>query len=148
LAEKLEKPQEGLPQSAQPEKTYKTSDPRPHHTELDGFRGIAILMTVITHTLGGWFTATSSLYLPLLGVNVVDLLLFGYLAVPMFFLLSGYLLTWTEEGRRRRGSYSILNYAKRRALRIVPAYYLAITVVILVTGLIGVDPPHPSMGLW
>jgi peptidoglycan/LPS O-acetylase OafA/YrhL len=135
-------------QSTQPGTTYKTSDPRTHYVELDGLRGIAILMTVITHIAAIWFIITQrALYIPLVGVDLIDLLFFGYLAVPLFFLLSGYLLTWTEEGRRRRGSYSILNYAKRRALRIVPAYYLAITVVILVTGLIGVDPPHPSIGV-
>jgi len=50
LSERLEKkPPEGLPQSAQPEKTYKTSDPRAHYTELDGLRGIAIMMTVTAH---------------------------------------------------------------------------------------------------
>lgn len=133
MAEKLERLSGGLPKNAQRENIfYKTSDPRPHYMELDGLRGIAIIMAVLTHVAAIWqMMIQASLYLPLLGVDLLDLILFGYLAVPLFFLLSGYLLTWTEEGRKRRENYSVLNYAKRRILRIVPAYYLAIVVVLL-----------------
>lgn len=69
--------------------------------------------------------------LPLLGADLLSLFVMGYLGVSLFFLLSGYLLTWTEEGRARRGSYSLSSYAKRRAFRLVPAYYFAIVVVVL-----------------
>ncbi len=46
-------------------------------------------------------------------------------------LLSGYLLAGTEQRRARSGSYSVRSYAMRRALRLVPAYYVAIVLVIL-----------------
>ncbi len=100
---------------------------------MDGLRGIGILVVVLAHTTVYWLRMTqrTPLEVPLLDVNLLDLVLVAYVAVPMFFMLSGYLLTWSEEARRRRGTYSVLNYAKRRVLRIVPAYYVAIVVVIL-----------------
>jgi peptidoglycan/LPS O-acetylase OafA/YrhL len=68
---------------------------------------------------------------PLLQVDLLEFVRMSYVTVPVFYILSGYLLTWTEEGRKRRGSYNVLNYAKRRALRIVPVYYAAIALYVL-----------------
>jgi peptidoglycan/LPS O-acetylase OafA/YrhL len=149
LAERLEKRSGGLTPSTPPRGTYKTPDPRAHYVELDALRGIAILMVAISHITVYWGQATrSSLPVPLLGVDLLRLLLFGYLGVPLFFLLSGYLLTWTEEGRKRRGSYSILNYAKRRVLRIVPAYYAIIALTVLLGVLLfQVDPPFETVAI-
>jgi peptidoglycan/LPS O-acetylase OafA/YrhL len=110
-----------------------TADPRVHYVELDALRGIAILGVVATHTAGFWGRMTrTQLDLPLLNVNLLDFFHMGYLGVSLFFLLSGYLLTWTEGKRAREGSYSLLSYAKRRALRLVPAYYAAILLVVVV----------------
>lgn len=77
---------------------------------------------------------------PFLDVSLLDLFLMGYLGVPLFFLLSGYLLTWTEDRRVRRGSYSLSSYVKRRALRLVPAYYAAVVLVVLLW------PTSPPIG--
>ena len=143
LTEKLAKPPDGLPQSAQPEGTYKTSDPRPHFAELDGVRGIGITLVVIAHVAIYWFLITRiSLPLPLLRVDALELIRMSYVAIPGFFVLSGYLLTWTEEERKRRGNYSALNYAKRRALRLIPVYYVAIALFFGISYL--VLPTHPS----
>jgi len=47
---------------------------------------------------------------------------FGTLAVQMFFLLSGLLITWTMLSERERtGSLSLRNFYVRRALRLFPA---------------------------
>lgn len=142
MPERLEKLSRGLPQSAQPEKIHKTSDPRPHSVELDALRGVAVLGVAVAHIALSWVYIQSQLPVPLLRVNVLDLFqLFGFFQVPLFFLLSGYLLTWTEEERRkRRESYSVLNYAKRRALRLVPAYYVAIALLVVL------GPANPSFG--
>lgn len=107
-------------------------DPRQHYIELDALRGIAILGVVIVHSASNWFNFVQvPLTVPVLGVDVVNLLFFGSYGVSLFFLLSGYLLTWTEEKRARSGSYSVQLYALRRVLRLVPAYYVAIAVVIV-----------------
>lgn len=114
------------------EELQKTADPRAHYTELDALRGVAILGVVMVHLSRFWFAGTrQEIRVPLLDVDLLDLLLMGYLGVPLFFLLSGYLLTWTEEDRARRGSYSFSSYAKRRVLRLVPAFYVATAVVVL-----------------
>nr|MDQ3834396.1 acyltransferase [Actinomycetota bacterium] len=139
MSERLEKkPSEGLPEIARPEETYKTSDPRPHFVEMDGLRGLGILSITMSHLAWWWWLTTGiGLSLPFFRVELVDPLnFFGYFQLSLFFLLSGYLLTWTEEKRKRRGAYSVLNYVKRRALRLVPAYYVAMVVVMLVWPLI------------
>jgi len=112
--------------------TYDTPDPRAHYVELDALRGVAISGVVLAHLAEFWSHGTRQrMELPLLGADLLSLFVMGYLGVSLFFLLSGYLLTWTEEGRARRGSYSLSSYAKRRALRLVPAYYFALAVVVL-----------------
>jgi peptidoglycan/LPS O-acetylase OafA/YrhL len=134
LAERPEKPSGALPGSTRPADIHKTPDPRPHFVELDALRGIAVLGVAMAHLALNWAQTGLHLPVPLFRVDVLDFLqLFGFFQVPLFFMLSGYLLTWTEEERRKRrgGAYSVLNYAKRRALRLVPAYYVAIAVVVL-----------------
>lgn len=120
---------------------HETPDPRVHYAEIDALRGIAIFGVVFTHLATFWLWGTrETMNLPLADASLLDLLLMGYLGVPLFFLLSGYLLTWTEEKRARRGTYSTLSYVKRRALRLVPAYYAATALVVLLW------PTSPSLG--
>src|SRR5919199_3407686 len=106
------------------------SDPHAHYVELDALRGIAILGVVMSHIAASWTNYVNApLMVPLLSVDAVELLFFGTYGVNLFFLLSGYLLTWTEEKRARLGIYSVRSYVLRRMLRLMPAYYVAILVV-------------------
>lgn len=110
----------------------KGSNPRAHSDDLDALRGIAILKVFFAHVAGQWWAYTKiPLIVPFVGVDVLDMLRLSPGGVFLFFFLSGYLLTWTEEKRASSGSYSIRSYALRRALRILPAYYLAILVVVV-----------------
>ncbi|MGI9050974.1 MAG: acyltransferase family protein [Rubrobacteraceae bacterium] len=133
---------DGLPESKRGTAgSYETSDPRTHYAELDALRGIAIIGVVMTHLASFWFIGTrQQLEVPLLRMNLLSYFNLGYLGVSLFFLLSGYLLTWTEEKRARRSAYSLLSYAKRRALRLIPAYYVAIVLVVVLW------PTRPSLG--
>ena len=143
LAERLEKSSGELSQGAQSEKMHKTPDPRPHYVELDALRGIAGLAVLMAHIALSWLYIQSHLSVPSFQMKVLEFFEYlGFFMNVLFFMLSGYLLTWTEEGRRKRqgGSYSVLNYAKRRALRIVPAYYVALALLVLV------GPVTPSFG--
>ena len=104
-------------------------------------------MSVVgTHIAGQWkYTPTDfggslpQLTLPFLNIDALDLFFLGTLGLPalsslgvyLFFLLSGYLLLGLEDERRRRGTYSVRSYAIRRALRILPAYYVAIAIVVV-----------------
>ncbi len=73
-------------------------DPPDHYVELDALRGIAILGVVMSHIAASWMNNVKApLTIPLLSVDAVELLFFGTYGVNLFFLLSGYLLTWTEE---------------------------------------------------
>ena len=134
MAERLEKPSGELLPSARPEKVHKTPDPRPHYVELDALRGIGILGVVLAHAVGRWDSVTNKpLIIPLLDIQFFDLFLFwGGFGVTLFFLLSGYLLVGTEGRRASRGNYSLRAYALRRALRLIPAYYFALVVCLLV----------------
>jgi peptidoglycan/LPS O-acetylase OafA/YrhL len=111
-------------------RTIAAPDVREHLVTLDSLRGIAIWAVVTHHMLSHWQGALGPVEVPRLGWDAVEFL-HVIPGVPLFYLLSGYLLTWTEGSRARRGSYSLASYAKRRALRIVPAYYVAIAVVLL-----------------
>jgi len=140
LAERVEKPPEGLPQGAQAQETYKTSDPRPHYAELDALRGVAILGVVMVHAVNRWETVVQKpLNVPLLNINLLELSVAGSIGLPLFFLLSGYLLAWTESARASKGNYSVRSYALRRVLRIVPAYYFALAIIFLLL------PTDPSL---
>lgn len=98
---------------------------------------MAIITVVVCHTVSAWSGLTgASLTLPVVGVDLTNALIsIGPYGLWLFFLLSGYLLTWTEEGRAATGRYSIRSYALRRFLRVAPAYYVAIVVVAFVTPL-------------
>lgn len=112
-----------------PSKT--ASESRDQYVELDALRGIAILGVVLVHVASSWLEFVRvPLVVPLLRVDATELLFFGSYGVTLFFLLSGYLLTWTEEKRVRFGTYSVRSYFLRRALRLVPAYYAAILVAV------------------
>lgn len=116
--------------------------------ELDVLRGLAILSAVMAHIGTQWKNTPSAagapppqlpLTIPLLNVNVLDLFVpssagywsLGTLGLFLFFLMSGYLLAWSEDGRmRREGAYSVRSFTLRRALRILPAYYVAIAIIV------------------
>ena len=83
--------------------------------ELDGLRGIAILMVVFYH------------FLPAKGpLTVLDpLLRLGWVGVDLFFVLSGYLITGIlVDTRGEEGWYR--HFIVRRVLRIFPLYYAAL----------------------
>src|SRR5208282_2208676 len=92
--------------------------------ELDGLRGIAILVVVAYHYMS-WLPAT--------GAQL------GWLGVDLFFVLSGFLITTILVNLRGSEHYFSVFYA-RRALRIFPLYYLAVGIYLascLVSGMAG-----------
>lgn len=102
-------------------------DPRGHYIELNALRGIAILGVVIVHSSNNWLNFVQ---VPLT-VPLLEFADFGGYGVTLFFLLSGYLLTWKEEKRKRSGIYSLRSYFLRRVCRLVPAYFVAIAVTVI-----------------
>jgi peptidoglycan/LPS O-acetylase OafA/YrhL len=106
--------------------------PPPGHPRfplLDSLRAIAVLCVVLTHTgdLSGLNARTS------LGDFTARL----DLGVTIFFLISGFLLYRPLVNARMNGAPAtgLGVYAKRRFLRIVPAYWLALTALAIAPGL-------------
>jgi len=85
--------------------------------ELDGIRGCACLLVVVGHYFGEVEHGLRFLCLEWIGVD-------------LFFCLSGFLIGGILLDNRDSPAYFATFYA-RRAFRIVPIYYLAITLVLL-----------------
>ena len=77
---------------------------------LDGLRGLASL-TVVMHHLGQHLDLKHGFH-------------HGYLAVPFFFTLSGFVIARSYEPGLRSRSASLLSFAKTRAIRLYPVIFL------------------------
>lgn len=109
--------------------------PRPEFPYLDGIRGFAAIAVVLYHALLSTGLANEATQkLPL-----IDLIFgWGYLGVPVFIVLSGYVLmlpTLSNDLKLRGGA---AKYLKRRARRVIPPYYAALILSILLIVLIPV----------
>jgi peptidoglycan/LPS O-acetylase OafA/YrhL len=93
---------------------------------LDGLRGIAILivlcshgLSTINHTLPSWFSFIFTR---------------GELGVFVFFILSGFLITYLLQSEyKSSGTISLRNFYLRRVLRIFPAFYTYLLVLALLS---------------
>jgi len=99
---------------------------------LDGVRGIAIILVLVYHFLVFGALVQGKASTLWLDRAVFRTASFGEQGVDLFFVLSGFLITRILLGARDGGSYFRSFYA-RRALRIFPAYYglLFLLIVIL-----------------
>jgi peptidoglycan/LPS O-acetylase OafA/YrhL len=98
--------------------------------ELDGLRGIAVLMVISEHYMS-WLPQVGSRY--------------GWLGVDLFFILSGFLITGILIDLRDKEHYFSVFYA-RRALRIFPPYYLALLIYFVFSVAVH-KPGKPSIWL-
>ena len=74
---------------------------------LDGLRAIAIIGIIIYHLLPSFLPG-------------------GFLGVNLFFVLSGFLLTYTSLNDIHGKGFTVLNFYKKRVLRIYPALILLV----------------------
>jgi peptidoglycan/LPS O-acetylase OafA/YrhL len=87
--------------------------------ELDGVRGIAVLLVVVYHAV---------LYNPGSSENLIAAMRpYGHAGVDLFFVLSGFLITGILLNAKGRPAY-FRNFYAKRALRIWPLYYLLLFV--------------------
>jgi len=84
--------------------------------EIDGLRGVAVLLVLIWHFIGAVLPPTNG---P--STIVSALLIFGRTGVDLFFVLSGFLIIGILADRKNSPSYFRVFFA-RRALRILPPY--------------------------
>ncbi len=87
-------------------------EPEAHLDELDGLRGVAVLLVLLFH-VGG-----------------TTLFPGGFLGVDVFFVLSGYLITTILAGQLDSGGISFRRFYARRLRRLLPALLLVSGAVI------------------
>jgi peptidoglycan/LPS O-acetylase OafA/YrhL len=125
-----------------------TTTPRIRLDFLDGLRGLAAFYVVLHHAFAevnpdfnGKGLRPSLLFL-------TNWLLYGHAAVAVFIVLSGYCLmlpvATSADSKLRGGTWS---YLKRRARRILPPYYAALVLSLMLTALISLRP-HPFDPRW
>src|ERR1700722_15052284 len=104
---------------------------RSYMPELDVLRGIAVLMVLFLHGMAPPLHG----HLSNVGRELLALSQYGGAGVNVFFVLSGFLITGILLDSQHRQDYYRRFYL-RRALRILPAFY-AVLSVLLLAGWIG-----------
>ena len=113
---------------------------RPRMPELDAIRGVAILLVFWFHGFESFKSATR---LPAWERAFLAGAKLGWIGVNLFFVLSGFLITGILLDSLRCENYYSRFYF-RRALRILPAYYLLLVALVLL-GHVSFMPRHTSL---
>ncbi len=117
-----------------------TSRHRGHIPALDGIRGVAVLAVLLFHYGGGNRSANALVRF------VAHVFKAGWAGVTLFFVLSGFLITgilWDSFGR----PHWTRNFYARRALRILPLYFLSLAIVL--AGAAWAGTLHPALArIW
>ena len=91
-----------------------TSPDRSYRPDIDGLRALAILSVVLYHAGVPGITG-------------------GFTGVDIFFVLSGYLIGGNIHSELRAGNFSYLRFYRRRAKRILPAFFAVLAFILLVS---------------
>lgn len=109
----------------------------PRFALFDSLRALAALSVFAGHTYTGLYAFADHRGPFLLAVQIADQ------GVAIFFLISGFLLYRPFLTARRAGRrFSLGAYATRRVLRIVPAYWAALTIFAALGFVDGIDAGH------
>lgn len=108
--------------------TREFSAGRVYFPNLNGLRFIAALLVIIHHV-----EQIKSIYGLSNNFSASSVQIFGELGVILFFVLSGFLITYLLlEEENRTGTIVIRNFYLRRILRIWPLYFLLVALALLV----------------
>jgi peptidoglycan/LPS O-acetylase OafA/YrhL len=112
----------------------------------DGLRGFAALWVVLFHASGGGHLDQLKALLPPLVAKVVFEM--GELGVPVFFVLSGFVMALTVDSASV-GSAFAWRFIARRLVRLTPPYWFSIAVVIafalVKAGVLHLPPKLPTV---
>lgn len=121
------------PRAAAPSPALAPPPGNPRFALFDSLRALAVLAVVVFHVA----SLTNALARPVTGP--VEAVL-GSVGPILFFVISGFLLYRPFVVARAGGHPfpSVTHYGRRRVLRIVPAYWAALTVLAIFPGIVGV----------
>ncbi len=113
---------------------------------LDGLRALAVLAVVSLHS----YQFANAPHVPVLGTLVDNLLASSTWGVPLFFVLSGFLLSrpWFAAELSGGNRPALGSFFLRRAARIAPAYYLSLVVLVALLVPSHVVSPANVSGAW
>jgi peptidoglycan/LPS O-acetylase OafA/YrhL len=104
--------------------------------ELDGLRGIAILLVFLTHFVAAYLVGSTGI-----DAGVYAIARFGWTGVDLFFVLSGFLITGILLDTKDAPHYW-RNYIAKRCLRIFPLYFGVLFVAFVIVPQVGWDEPQ------
>ncbi len=99
--------------------------PLEHRDDIDGLRALAVLGVVLYH----------------FGLGFVG----GFAGVDVFFVISGYLICSIILSKLERGSFSLLQFWKRRCRRLFPALAVMLTAVLVAGNFVLLGDTYTSM---
>lgn len=111
--------------------------------ELDGIRGLAILLVLGHHILPLASYLTQNSFLKSIGAASE----IGWVGVDIFFVLSGFLITGILLRSRNEPHY-FKNFYARRSLRIFPLYYLVVGALLIFLPQLEKDNPAYTQSFW
>jgi peptidoglycan/LPS O-acetylase OafA/YrhL len=117
-----------------------------HFAGLNGLRALAALSVVISHiTLSlGKFHLDPKIFGTFKDGSPKGLLMAGY-GVTIFFVLSGFLITYLLQAEKEAGEIDIKKFYVRRVLRIWPLYYAYFAVAVIILRIFDI---HTDWGTW
>jgi peptidoglycan/LPS O-acetylase OafA/YrhL len=110
---------------------------------IDGLRGVAVLLVLLTHTWTLNGAPAFTIHFHGHGVPLATIPAVGHVGVDLFLVLSGFCLAWPfmiNPGYRDRINF--YQFLRRRFLRIAPAYYASIVLLYAFSFLFGKIAPH------
>lgn len=111
---------------------------------LDGLRALAILLVVAGHVAYPMHDANAPAFTMLGTKYLTWFMMNGWVGVHLFFVLSGFLIAGqllkVESLPTEKKKQGLRDYFKRRFCRIVPVYYVMLTVALFVR--MKIDPPE------
>ena len=119
-----------------------------HVPALDGVRGVAVLLVLVTHFCAplAWAVSRQKDDAGRLWIasHLFDA---GWVGVDLFFVLSGFLITGILAGAKGKPNY-FRNFFARRSLRVFPLYYGVLVAACVVLPLAGFATLEPGKQAW
>ena len=126
-----------------PETTKPVPTVRKRMDYIDGLRGVAVLLVLLTHTWTLNGAPAFTFHLHGHGIPFATIPAVGHIGVDLFLVLSGFCLAWPfmiNPGYRDKMNF--YQFIRRRYLRIAPAYYTSMVVLYAFSFVFGRVAPH------